>query len=101
MRRNRLEFPEERPPLSPDRTRVGSPGRLHSKRPPRLGSRFGVQVCHAVQHAHQKGIIHRDLKPSKLIPLVRGDLDWIVMKCLQREAPLDDERGAPPRSAAS
>ena len=20
-----------------------------------------VQVCHAVQHAHQKGIIHRDL----------------------------------------
>jgi hypothetical protein len=23
-----------------------------------------VKVCHAVQHAHQKGIIHRDLKPS-------------------------------------
>jgi len=22
-----------------------------------------VSVCHAVQHAHQKGIIHRDLKP--------------------------------------
>ena len=24
-------------------------------------------VCHAVQHAHQKGIIHRDLKPSNVM----------------------------------
>jgi serine/threonine protein kinase len=26
-----------------------------------------AQVCHAVQHAHQKGIIHRDLKPSNIL----------------------------------
>ena len=26
-----------------------------------------VTVCHAVQHAHQKGIIHRDLKPSNVL----------------------------------
>ena len=26
-----------------------------------------VAVCHAVQHAHQKGIIHRDLKPSNVL----------------------------------
>jgi WD40 repeat protein len=26
-----------------------------------------LHVCHAVQHAHQKGIIHRDLKPSNIL----------------------------------
>ena len=26
-----------------------------------------LSVCHAVQHAHQKGIIHRDLKPSNVL----------------------------------
>jgi serine/threonine protein kinase/lipopolysaccharide biosynthesis regulator YciM len=34
---------------------------------PRARLELFIQVCHAVQHAHQKGIIHRDLKPSNIL----------------------------------
>src|SRR5437868_1315978 len=40
-----------------DATRLSVPERLN----------LFVQVCSAVQHAHQKGIIHRDLKPSNIL----------------------------------
>jgi tetratricopeptide (TPR) repeat protein len=33
-----------------------------------------VSICHAVQHAHQKGIIHRDLKPSNIMVTIHDDL---------------------------
>jgi tetratricopeptide (TPR) repeat protein len=83
--------------------------------------RLFAQVCHAVQHAHQKRIIreedppkpstrlsthspsptgrgaraegelslasiaaHRHIEPARLSRVVRGDLDWIVMKCLEK-----------------
>jgi len=33
-----------------------------------------VQVCHAIQHAHQKGVIHRDIKPSNILVSLHDDV---------------------------
>ena len=50
-----------------------------------------LDVCHAVQHAHQKGIIHRDLKPSNILvtlydgrPVVKV-IDFGLAKALDQE----------------
>jgi serine/threonine protein kinase len=33
-----------------------------------------MQVCKAIQHAHQKGIIHRDIKPSNILVTVQDGM---------------------------
>ena len=39
---------------------------------PRQRLELFVQVCQAIQHAHQKGIIHRDIKPSNILVVAAG-----------------------------
>ena len=65
-----------------------------------------IDVCHAVQHAHQKGIIHRDLKPSNILvvpddpsvaPSLRGSvatvkiIDFGIAKAVSGIQPLTDK----------
>jgi len=50
-----------------------------------------IDVCRAVQHAHQKGIIHRDLKPSNIMVTMHDDqavpkiIDFGVAKALSQK----------------
>ncbi|MBE0545611.1 MAG: serine/threonine protein kinase [Verrucomicrobia bacterium] len=54
-----------------------------------------IEVCSAVQHAHQKGIIHRDLKPTNILVTLHGErpvpkvIDFGVAKATQQ--PLTDK----------
>jgi serine/threonine protein kinase len=50
-----------------------------------------VIVCHAIQHAHQKGIIHRDLKPTNILVAMQDGkaapkiIDFGVAKAINQQ----------------
>jgi WD40 repeat protein/serine/threonine protein kinase len=49
-----------------------------------------MQVCAAIQHAHQKAVIHRDIKPSNVLVTLHGDqpvpkvIDFGIAKSTQQ-----------------
>ena len=51
-----------------------------------------IQVCQAIQHAHQKGIIHRDIKPSNILVTLHDGvpvpkvIDFGIAKATQQPA---------------
>jgi serine/threonine protein kinase len=48
-----------------------------------------ILVCHAIQHAHQKGVIHRDIKPSNILVTINDGvavpkvIDFAIAKATQ------------------
>ena len=56
-----------------------------------------VQVCRAVQHAHQKAIIHRDLKPNNVLVEIRDGepvakvIDFGLAKAVDQSTKLTDK----------
>jgi serine/threonine protein kinase len=44
----------------------------HNRLGPEARLKLFFDVCHAIQHAHQKGVIHRDIKPSNVLVTLHG-----------------------------
>ena len=54
---------------------------IREKEPPRPSTRLSTMLVADLTDV----AAHRQSAPPKLVHLMRGDLDWIVMKCLEKD----------------
>ena len=66
-----------------------------------------IQVCQAIQHAHQKGIIHRDIKPSNILVAIHDGvpvpkvIDFGIAKATRPAADGQDACSRPSSSSSA
>ena len=41
--------------------------RKNKRLTPKMIGRLGIQICFALQHAHEQGVVHRDIKPENIL----------------------------------
>ncbi len=52
-----------------------------------------IDVCHAIEYAHQRGVLHRDLKPGNIMIGKHGEtlvVDWGLAKSLEANSSTDE-----------